>query len=140
MNDDRNLRNNPRTPDAIDADLDRGLHARFAALRHEEEQQVPEFASFWRRVPRSSRSRARWLVAAACVVIVLAGILWQRAIRAPQDLSVASITEWKAPTDFLLETPGREWLRTVPAIGVWPGYAATASPVRPAEAGKKTSY
>jgi len=30
---------------------------------------------------------------------------------------VASLMEWKPPTDFLLETPGRELLRTVPAIG-----------------------
>src|SRR6476659_5864137 len=38
------------------------------------------------------------------------------------DVSVASLAEWKAPTDFLLETPGRELLRTVPEIGEWRGY------------------
>jgi len=37
--------------------------------------------------------------------------------RAPKP--VTSIIEWKAPTDFLLATPGSELLRTVPQIGNW---------------------
>ena len=145
MIDDGNLRNdlrgNVRIPDAGDTGLDHDLRGRFAALRHEEEQQAPEFAALWRHRPRSSRGKARWLAVAACVVIVAAAVIWQRAPgRRPQDFSVASITEWKAPTDFLLETPGRELLRTVPAIGDWPGYAATAFPARPAAVRKQTSH
>jgi hypothetical protein len=42
--------------------------------------------------------------------------------------SVASLTEWKASTDFLLETPGRELLETVPVIGAWPGFSTISEP------------
>jgi hypothetical protein len=132
MNDDHKLHN----PNTVDADL----RARFAVLRREE-QPAPEFASLWRRRPNSSRGRALWLMAAACGAIVLAAIVWQSATpRRPHDLSVASITEWKAPTDFLLETPGRELLRTVPQIGEWPGYTATAPQNGPATVRKKASH
>jgi hypothetical protein len=34
-------------------------------------------------------------------------------------MTTASITTWKPATDFLLETPGREVLYDVPAIGAW---------------------
>ncbi len=52
--------------------------------------------------------------------------------------SATSITEWKAPTDFLLETPGSELLRTVPQIGNWQGYSMGAGRRRK-PAGKKSS-
>jgi hypothetical protein len=137
MSKDHHLRNK----EVAGADADRDLSGRFAALRRAEEQYTPEFVSLRRRRPRSSGSRALQLAAAACVVIVLAAIVWQRAsVRWPQDRSVASITEWKAPTDFLLETPGRELLRTVPAIGEWPGYVVTDPHPRPADIRKKTSH
>jgi len=149
MKDDQNLRNNHRnnhrdnirTPDAIDADLDQDLRGRFAALRRAEEQQAPDFALLLRPRQHSSRGRARWWVAATCMVMVLAAIAWQRTTgRRPQEISVVSISEWKAPTDFLLETPGRELLRTVPQIGEWPGYDSTAAHARPAAIRKKTSH
>ncbi|HEY2498268.1 MAG TPA: hypothetical protein VGK24_14485 [Candidatus Angelobacter sp.] len=96
------------------------LRGRFAALRREEEQLVPEFGSFWRGKVRVPRRQWRWLIAAACVLIVLLTIVWQRPAKhhAPANMA-ASIVDWKAPTDFLLETPGCELLRTVPEFGAW---------------------
>ncbi len=89
------------------SDSDDMLRRRFAVLRREEEQQAPEF-----------------------------GRLWQAGAGARRRQTVASITEWKAPTDFLLETPGSELLRTVPEIGQWHFYSAMPGAM-PSPAGKK---
>jgi hypothetical protein len=101
------------------------LRRRFATLRREEDQQAPEFATLWRSRARAQRRQTRWFAAAACALIALLTLLWIRSVqRRPDDKTVVSITEWKAPTDFLLATPGRELLRTVPEIGEWQVYTA----------------
>jgi hypothetical protein len=114
---------------------DDDLGARFADLRSEEEALAPEFAL---PLPSASRGRRRSvgkriafaasLVTATAVVLVLR-FAPQKAHPEP-GRPVASLTEWKAPTDFLLETPGRELLRTVPAIGVWHDYTRATKPNR----------
>ena len=120
---------------------DSALRRRFTVLRREEEKSVPEFASLWRGRVRAPRGKTRWVVAAACALIVLAAVLWPRSgKRGPEGVPVASITEWKAPTDFLLETPGRELLRTVPEIGEWRGYTAATVPGRPSQVKKKVLH
>jgi hypothetical protein len=104
-------------------DLD--LRERFAALRQEEAAQTPEFDLH--RVPARERRRrlspARIFAVTACVAVAVSVALWLRPASSRQQPEpgspVVSITEWKAPTDFLLETPGRDLLRTVPAIGAW---------------------
>jgi hypothetical protein len=112
------------------------LRRRFAMLRREDEQQAPEFGRLWHGRADARRRQTRWFMAAACVLVALA-LLWRRsAQRHPDDKTVASITEWKAPTDFLLETPGRELLRTVPEIGQWRVYTAMPG-ATPSPAGKK---
>jgi hypothetical protein len=68
-----------------------------------------------------------------------AAVFSVRSERRQRNNTVASITEWKAPTDFLLETPGRELLRTVPRFGElkadgWSGYAAPSPSGRPSQA------
>lgn len=112
------------------------LRRRFAVLRREEEEHAPEFGRLWHGRADARRRQTRWFAATACALIALA-LLWIRSVqRRPDDKTVATITEWKAPTDFLLETPGRELLRTVPEIGQWHGYTATPE-ARPSPAGKK---
>lgn len=105
---------------------DDDLRKRFAALRREEGAKVPEFA-----LPsRAAAPRVRWrpvdkFIGVAVCLLTIAGVgtLWLHLAsqRRGTELGkpVASITDWKGPTDFLLETPGRELLRTVPAIGAW---------------------
>ena len=113
------------------------LRHRFAALRREEDQQAPEFATLWKARAGARRRQARWFAAAACMLVALLALLWIRSVqRRPDDKTVASITEWKAPTDFLLETPGRELLRTVPEIGEWQVYTAVPGAM-PSPVGKK---
>jgi hypothetical protein len=127
MNGDQNLPPSDRD-DKVSGDAglhDSALHNLFARMRQEEQQHIPVFASLWGRRTRVPRGKVRWFVAAACALIMVAAIFLLRLEQQkPQEVSMASITEWKAPTDFLLETPGREMLRTVPEIGAWRGYTA----------------
>ena len=132
---------------------DNTLRRRFAALRRDEEQYAPEFAGLWyaragarrqgkarvgtRRWVARAGTQARWFAATACALIALLAFFWIRsAQRLAEEKTVASITDWKAPTDFLLETPGRELLRTVPEIGEWQVYTAMPG-ATPSPVGKK---
>lgn len=120
MNDNLDLRGKGSNYAGLNDDELRG---RFTVLRREEEQSVPVFASLWRSRTRAPLGKGSWLVASTCALIVLAAILLLRSERPnSKEVSMVSITEWKAPTDFLLETPGREILQTVPEIGRWQGY------------------
>lgn len=132
----------PRGTDGLPDDA---LRTRFAALRREEARLSPQFAALWRRKAVHSGRRWRWSVATVCLLIV-AAVFWVAVFRVRSEhtqpnSTVASITEWKAPTDFLLETPGRELLRTVPRFGElnidgWSGYAEPLPPARPSPANK----
>jgi hypothetical protein len=65
---------------------------------------------------------AQRVALALSLAALVACIFFVRLMRQPErhpGKPAISLTEWKAPTDFLLETPGRELLRTVPVIGVW---------------------
>lgn len=118
---------------------DEQLQRRIADLRREDERRAPQFTSLWRGRQRKPQRGIRRLIAAAGAVIVLAGLFGLRAVRpGSENTTVASITEWKAPTDFLLETPGRDLLRTVPEIGGWNGFERMPGPeTTPSPAEKK---
>ncbi|MFQ6046620.1 MAG: hypothetical protein ACE5PT_09760 [Gemmatimonadales bacterium] len=96
---------------------DADLRGRFQALRQEDTARAAPFTA-----PRPRPSRAggvRVWAAAAAAAAVLAAVLWALdrgggGDRLAIDLSA---TAWQAPTDFLLETPGRDLLRTVPRVG-----------------------
>jgi len=120
-------------PEPGGSDSDDMLRRRFAVLRQEEEEHAPEFGRLWHGRTDARRRQTRWLMAVACALIALALVWLRSAQRHPEERAVVSITEWKAPTDFLLETPAQELLRTVPEIGQWHVYTAmpgaTPSPV-----------
>jgi hypothetical protein len=131
MNGDQNLPNDDRGDKApVDTSLqDTALRKRFASLRQEEQQHAPAFAPLWSVRARATHSKGLWYVAAAWVLIVVVAILLLRSEQTSRnEVSMVEITEWKAPTDFLLETPGREILQTVPEIGRWRGYSAATPP------------
>ncbi len=98
---------------------DPDLRERFEALRREEEAQAPAFAVPGARSRRPPPLPA-W-AAAAALVIVAGAALWWLLPRADENAAPLlvdwSATVWRAPTDFLLETPGRDLLRTVPTLG-----------------------
>jgi hypothetical protein len=84
------------------------LRDAFGALRRQEAASAPRFDRMRRaRAPRSLTPR---LAFAAMVLITVAVVVFRP--EKPQP----SITAWKAPTDFLLQTPGRELLQSTPEL------------------------
>jgi hypothetical protein len=111
------------------SDDDGDLRARFTQLRRGEEMAAPEFA--WPARDGLARDR-RWqpgrlIAAAVCLIVIMGAAWWMRGglyrRRSEAGATVASIAGWKSPTDFLLETPGRDLLQSVPTIGQWSGFA-----------------
>ena len=73
---------------------------------------------------RRGRPRRAWGLAGAMAVIVATLIigltLHRRAVRTVTETELAAaekLAGWRAPSDVLLETPGREILRTTPRLG-----------------------
>jgi len=103
---------------------DQDLRDRFAALRREEEVHTPGFHALASppALARANPRRKGRLIAAACLAASLAAVLLLRSpvFERPKSRTAApavSVTEWTAPTEFLLNTPGGEMLRSVPAFG-----------------------
>lgn len=103
---------------------DDDLREHFAKLRAEDQARAGEFYSFLhrtRRRPTHARFPARIAVGTAlAVMIVTAAVLIERSEHRAAQGPQLSITEWKSSTDFLLQTPGREILQSVPRIGESP--------------------
>jgi len=57
---------------------------------------------------------------AAIVALMMAATIYRSAALAISEDELAAVqklTEWRAPSDALLETPGQEILRTMPRLG-----------------------
>jgi hypothetical protein len=115
---------------------DERLRALFFQLRREEEQDAPPFAV----AQPVRREDLRWRLiragsvigAGVCAVAIVAALSWPRPRPAPERIPgvpVASITQWRPATDFLLDTPGRELLESTPALGLKPYLAPVVGPV-----------
>jgi hypothetical protein len=86
------------------------LQEAFAELRRQESTGAPRFEQLWR--PRSPRRRAPIAsLAFATLILIVAVFLTLRPH--PQR---PSITAWRPPTDFLLNTPGRELIHNLPDL------------------------
>jgi len=95
----------------------------FHLIKEENLRITPSFLKDWEiassKVGRGIGRTSFLKIAAACAVLIMFGItaliLWnERMVKPQQDIS---ISEWKAPTDFLLKTPGAELLKTIPQLG-----------------------
>jgi hypothetical protein len=97
------------------------LHQLFAERERRDEAVSPRYervvhrparaASGWRRVPAT--------VGFLLLALVALGIVWRhRQPDPPPSLSPgrATLTSWKAPTDFLLAVPGGELLDSTPTF------------------------
>jgi hypothetical protein len=105
------------TMNSIEDDLD--LRARFNELRDEVELSKPPFVQ--RQLRPVRRRPLVWGVAAVGAAGALLATVWVSLLQ-NHSVSVTGIdlgaVAWTAPSDFLLDTPGREILRTLPRIGV----------------------
>jgi hypothetical protein len=70
-------------------------------------------ASWW------SGWRMRLAASGVVCAVVIATVVWPM-VKKHWHIGepVVSITEWRSPTDSLLETPGRDLLKSVPKLGV----------------------
>ncbi len=88
------------------------LRSAFVELRRTEMGQAPPFHAPYLE-PALGRLRSRLRVGAAlafaAVLLMIVALYFPRP---PQP----SISTWKAPTDFLLATPGRELLQSTPDL------------------------
>ena len=103
----------------IDRTDDQNIRERFAQVLREDRAQSPEFRPLVPRLRSTPRSR-HLLAAVAAVTLGAVVVRWATADRlhvppmiGPIDMSA---TMWTSPTDFLLQTPGRAMLNTVPAL------------------------
>jgi len=106
---------------------DRDLRDRFHRLHEEIDASTPPFAV---RPPHTiKRLPILWTLASVGAAAVLVVVLWSAVIQNGRttvsgiDLNVVA---WTAPSDYLLETPGRELLRTIPVFDVT-DYAVSSS-------------
>ena len=85
------------------------LHDLFHRLREEDLSRIPSPRMRGEGAPKG-RMRG-WAIAVLALIAIAIGVSHHR-----RPLVTESIVTWKAPTDFLLRTPGSELLSTVPQI------------------------
>jgi len=90
---------------------DEQVRGSFAELRRFEGQRAPRFDRMWAR--SASRRRLSWAFAFVTLLLIVltASVLY----RSHKTLQPA-ISAWRAPTDFLLQTPGRQLLSSIPDL------------------------
>lgn len=97
-----------------DARDDADLRQAFAVLRREEAKAAPAFEIVRARPSPRRLAPLGGLLAAVSVTAAILGIVARRSDPPPP---MVSMEQWIAPTDFLLDTPGRDILETIPRIG-----------------------
>ena len=110
---------------------DDNLRAAFDALQRETQASAPSFASLTSATAMSAsrrryrRRRGALLVAVAAIVIPAVLVLNQRTDQSPDLERFTALTgidpgevTWRAPSDFLLDVPGRNLLRRVPLLEI----------------------
>jgi hypothetical protein len=100
------------------------IRQRFAQLREDDRESVPDFAQIYgrgrarRRLGAMPRVRPFVIAAAASVVIAAIWLANARSFsRSTTTPTIATIAAWRAPSDVLLRTPGSELLGAMPALG-----------------------
>lgn len=103
------------------------LRSALAERHRASRRQTPPFELLWSRAvagmrsPRRARRGLLALAAAAVVLVLAATVAWRILDRhshreLERALTVAAgAGGWRAPLDFLLETPGRQWLEATPS-------------------------
>ncbi len=108
------------------------LEEAFHELRDEVTRQAPPFGDLLDK-PRADLPRTRlhtWLPIAAAFALMVGGTTWFIRDSYPRLPDAYNVVSWEAPTDFLLESGLRQFLRSVPEIGRvrFPEYRAPDDP------------
>ncbi len=107
-------------------DPDRELRELFSRMRDEDGAHLPPFKSATVEPARSRRLIHLAVLGAAAAAVVVAtltlsdyrrGAAERERTRTELQRRVFAGTAWTSPTDFLLDTPTSELLRTVPTFG-----------------------
>ncbi len=105
------------------------LREHYQRLRRQDERLARPFSPLRQGARPQARTRNRGqlrhlLAAAALGLAVAAGVgalLWLRPrLAEPSAAAIARLSQWRAPTDWLLQTPGSQLLRGVPRLGASP--------------------
>jgi hypothetical protein len=95
----------------------------FAELREADEGAAPSFEDIVAgRASHNTRVKSYWSALAAAAGLVIAtgiGYTWmaERSARLTVPNEVVALSSWRAPTDVLLETPGKTLLTNAPELG-----------------------
>jgi hypothetical protein len=95
----------------------------FQQMKEDDLRVIPSFLKTLEIASSKTRKEFRrpsfLKMAATCafviVIAIAASFLWRE--RTTKPVQYQSITQWRPPTEFLLKTPGQEWLKTVPKLG-----------------------
>lgn len=97
---------------------ERELKVLFETLRNEEMQHTPRYSPT--RSPghgRTIRVRLRLAIAGVLMLSIAALLIVSLPSDSPPATAAIPIAEWKAPTDFLLLTPGHDLMQSAPRFG-----------------------
>lgn len=116
-----------------DVQDDSTLRPRFQKLGNEDRAHAPSFHHILgRQVPRQTRVSKMRIAAAVVLLVLTFAILLNlpdprpsAPAPGPAGRFAPSISEWQAPTDALLITPGGELLTTVPSLHLTLGAATS---------------
>ena len=94
------------------------LRRRFAQLRESDQKTAPNFAhgAGRARARRRATPRVRTLVIGAAAAVAMLAV-WLSRAQSVSSEPTPTIANWRAPTDILLRTPGRDLLGAMPALG-----------------------
>ena len=107
------------------------LRDHFARLRRAEEASTPSFEQVVGLPRRSDRGMPGLAVTASVALVALTVVmLWVSHPHRPPSVHGAApmLADWHSPTDFLLDTPGRELLHAIPDIGGLPSTRLGSTP------------
>jgi len=98
---------------------DKALHEAFDTLRTHDELRAPSFDGIVRRSVPPLRHRRLIGLAVSALSLFLAMVAFEvghRRVPGDHKGGTQFILAWRAPTDFLLDTPGSQLMRDVPEI------------------------
>jgi hypothetical protein len=128
----------PGDPNSQPGHGDDELRGLFSILRREDEAHVPPFVAERKARRETLPARPGWRLAGvsvfAAAILAAVFLLRHEPGHSPEvpgrgSGPVVSITAWRPPTDFLLNTPGREILRSAPVITSQPYGHSSVSPL-----------